>query len=403
MRFLSTSRKDTAAITRGLALDRTRGRVSYGVVPAISSGFCSLGKPNGSGAVFRVHTRSASCYYGGAVMIIIMEHKVRKLPWSFAIPDNTNTFGSRWEVSFGDDRFSMAVEPEWPQNFPIRVQVSRIESIDRHGFVWLARHKFSLGHDLRTERYLLFHPPSPFYFFPVFLFSSCSSFLLLLHARTRDRISSMHYHLDMGAVVLIPIKLFVSDTNLAAGRLPYDHDDSRVFLSAFFFSRFFFPLLLPMPCSIRLFRTKFKRLNLTYKWMPGWFLSSQHATTNFTSVPSSTEFYPPGSMSTNPRVDLAARSGPPLTSTLRSIHSPCMTYPPTKSCFFVKREPIETIAVSTGLGVHVRFCDFRSLYMWGDNVSSWVSAVERSSNVLWLVNEDLVIARWSNIFALGMR
>lgn len=171
MRFLSTSRKDTAAITRGLALDRTRGRVSCGVVPAISSGFCSLGKPNGSGAVFKVHTRSASCYYGGAVMIIIMEHKVRKLPWSFAIPDNTNTFGSRWEVSFGDDRFSIAVEPEWPQNFPMRVQVSRI---DRPTRVCLTCEIWILTGPRYSNRKI-----SPFPFSFTFLFLSCISFLFL--------------------------------------------------------------------------------------------------------------------------------------------------------------------------------------------------------------------------------
>lgn len=36
----------------------------------------------------------------------------------------------------------------------------------------------------------------------------------------------MHYRLATAAVVLIPIKLFGSDTNLALGRLPYDHDHS---------------------------------------------------------------------------------------------------------------------------------------------------------------------------------
>lgn len=42
----------------------------------------------------------------------------------------------------------------------------------------------------------------------------------------QEGIGSMHYRLATAAVVLIPIKLFGSDTNLAVGRLPYDHDRS---------------------------------------------------------------------------------------------------------------------------------------------------------------------------------
>lgn len=44
----------------------------------------------------------------------------------------------------------------------------------------------------------------------------------------------MHYPLATAAVVLIPIKLFGSDTNLAVGRLPYDHDRSPPLRSSLF-------------------------------------------------------------------------------------------------------------------------------------------------------------------------
>lgn len=59
------------------------------------------------------------------------------------------------------------------------------------------------------------------------------------------------------------------------------------------------PLVLASPVptlsSPRSSRAKFKRLNPTYKWTPGWFLSSRRAATDFTGVPTSA----------NPRVDLA--------------------------------------------------------------------------------------------------
>lgn len=52
----------------------------------------------------------------------------------------------------------------------------------------------------------------------------------------------MHYRLATAAVVLIPIKLFGSDTNLALGRLPYDHDHSS---SSSLFLYTLFPLPVP--------------------------------------------------------------------------------------------------------------------------------------------------------------
>lgn len=112
---------------------------------------------------------------------------------------------------------------------------------------------------------------------------------------SRDRISSMHYHPDMGAVVLIPIKLFGSDTNLAVGRSPYDHHDSRLSISC---------STLPsihrtLPSSfIRSYRTKSKRLNPTYKWTPRRLLSSRLPTPRrFLHRPTSA----------NPRIDLPSR------------------------------------------------------------------------------------------------
>lgn len=90
MLFLFSAREDTAAITKGLAFtEEQEWELPSGA--AISRGFCSLGKPSGSVAAFKVHTRCAWCYYGGAAMIIITGHKVRKFPQSFAILDNTNT------------------------------------------------------------------------------------------------------------------------------------------------------------------------------------------------------------------------------------------------------------------------------------------------------------------------
>lgn len=112
-----------------------------------------------------------------------------------------------------------------------------------------------------------------------FLFFLYSSFSL---ARMQEGIGSMHYRLATAAVVLIPIKLFGSDTNLAVGRLPYDHDRSPPLRSSPL-SLYLSPL--PVPCFFlhilytsfytlchfflrhrRFPPAKLKRLNPTYEW-----------------------------------------------------------------------------------------------------------------------------------------
>lgn len=172
------------------------------------------------------------------------------------------------------------------------------------------------------------------------LWPPCPSFLpsFSLLVLSRDRISSMHYHPDMGAVVLIPIKLFGSDTNLAVGRSPCDHDDSR--LSILLPSPRPDPLARPTlpPSFIRSFQTKSKRLNPTYKWTPRRLLSSRLPTPPGYSCPFrgliASSRCPQILESIRPReLDHPFR---PLPRNRSPTCGKDYTYPATESCFVVK-------------------------------------------------------------------